>query len=210
MLFWRPSKSPMTVGDYILDRPTLCLYNIIIKKGVCQIPMIPQFKSLTEMVARFPDEQSCVDHLTEVRWRNRKFCPHCGGAEKVYTFKDNRTHKCGDCRVKFSIKVGTIFEDSKVPLQKWFMAIYLITSHKKGISSIQLGKDIGVTQKTAWFMNHRLREATKTKAFNEPLKNTVEVDETYVGGKARNMHKDKRERLGGRGTAGKEIAVAIV
>ena len=172
--------------------------------------MIQQFNSIMELVGRFPDEQSCIDHLTEIRWRNGKFCPHCGGTEKVYTFKNNRTHKCGDCRLKFSIKVGTIFEDSKVPLRKWFMAIYLITAHKKGISSVQLGKDIGVTQKTAWFMNHRLREATKTKAFNEPFKNTVEVDETYVGGKAKNMHKVRRQRLEGRGPVGKQIAVAIV
>ena len=147
--------------------------------------MLPQFKSLTAMLERFPDEQSCIDHLTVTRWRNGKFCPRCGSV-KVYTFKDRRTHKCGDCRQKFSIKIGTIFEESKIPLHKWFMAIYLITSHKKGISSVQLGKDIAVTQKTAWFMNHRLREATKTKAFNAPLKSTVEVDETYVGGREKN------------------------
>ena len=155
--------------------------------------MFTRFKSLTEMLARFPDEQSCIDHLTAIRWRARPFCPHCGST-KVYNFSNRRTHKCGDCRQKFSIKVGTIFEDSKIPLHKWFMAIYLITAHKKGISSIQLGKDIGVTQKTAWFMNHRLREATKTKAFTAPLKNTIEVDETYVGGKEKNKHQNKRTR----------------
>lgn len=146
--------------------------------------MLLQFKSLTEMLSRFPDEQSCIDHLTTIRWRNGKFCPHCGSA-KVYTFADKRTHKCGDCRQKFSIKVGTVFEDSKIPLHKWFIAIYLITSHKKGISSVQLGKDLGVTQKTAWFMNHRLREAAKARAFNAPLKNVVALDETYVGGQGR-------------------------
>ena len=156
------------------------------------ITTMPEFNSLTEMLERFPDEQACIDYMTEIRWRHGKACPYCGST-RVYTFKNNRTHKCGDCRQKFSIKVGTIFEDSKVPLQKWFMAIYLITSHKKGISSIQLGKDIDVTQKTAWFMNHRLREASKTKTFNVPLKNTVEVDESYS---RRHSSKQDRHSLG--------------
>lgn len=129
--------------------------------------------------------------MTEIRWQNGKACPYCGSA-KVYTFKDARTHKCGECRQKFSIKVGTIFEDSKIPLQKWFIGIYLITSHKKGISSIQLGKDIGVTQKTAWFINQRLREARRAKIFAAPLKKTVVVHETYGGAKEKNKHTNKR------------------
>lgn len=172
--------------------------------------MVTQFNSLVDMLKAFPDEQSCIDHLTAIRWRNGKACPHCGSM-KVYTFKDQRTHKCGDCRQKFSIKVGTIFEDSKIPLRKWFLAVYLITSHKKGISSIQLGKDIGVTQKTAWFMNHRLREAAKTKAFSAPLKNTVEIDETYVGGREKNKHQDKRTPgTQGHNTKTKAAVVSIV
>jgi transposase-like protein len=172
--------------------------------------ILPDFNSLTEMIAHFSTEQSCIDYMTRIRWQDGKFCPYCGSA-RVYTFKDNRTHKCADCRQKFSIKVGTIFEDSKIPLQKWFMAIYLITTHKKGISSIQLGKDIHVTQKTAWFMNHRLREATRTKAFNAPLKNTVEVDEAYIGGKEKNKHANKRTpNTQGRNTATKAAIVAIV
>lgn len=169
--------------------------------------MLPQFESLTGLLKRFPDEQSCIDHLTEIRWQDGAFCPHCGSM-KVYHFKDLRTHKCGDCRQRFSIKVGTIFEDTHIPLHKWFIAIYLITSPKKGISSVQLGKDLGVTQKTAWFMNHRLREATKTKAFNAPLKNSVEVDETYIGGKERNKHASKRT-AGARGRSLKTKATAV-
>jgi transposase-like protein len=129
--------------------------------------MLPQFESLAELLKRFPDEQSYIDYLTEVRWHEKQFCPYCGST-RIYHFKNKRIHKCGDCRQKFSIKVGTIFENSHITLQKWFMAIYLITTHKKGISSVQLGKYIGVTQKTAWFMKHRLKEATKTQAFDAP------------------------------------------
>ena len=129
--------------------------------------MIKQFNSLIDLLKTFPDEQSCIDHFTEIKWAGGEYCPNCG-SNKVYHFSNNRTHKCSDCRKKFSIRIGTIFEDSKIPLQKWFMAIYLTTSHKKGISSIQLSKDIDVTQKTAWFMLHRLRHASQTKSFNTP------------------------------------------
>lgn len=153
--------------------------------------MIKQFASLHEMVAAFPDEQAAIDHLRSIRWRDGAFCPHCGST-RVYHFSDNRTHKCGDCRQRFSIKVGTIFEDSKIGLHKWFMAIYLITSHKKGIASTQLARDIAVTQKTAWFMLHRLRHAAETKSFNAPLKGQVEADETFIGGKEKNKHAHKK------------------
>lgn len=172
--------------------------------------MLPEFKSLAEMMSRFPDEQACINYMRETRWREGRFCPYCG-SDKVYDFKDGKTHKCGACRQKFSLKIGTIFEDSKIPLQKWFMAIYLITSHKKGISSLQLAKDIGVTQKTAWFMNHRLREAQRTKAYNEPMKNTVEVDEAYIGGKEKNKHESKKTKgTQGRSLQTKAAVVALV
>ncbi len=161
--------------------------------------MIKQFASLVEMVRAFPDEQSCIDHLRAIVWQNGAFCPYCG-SDCVYDFSNGRTHKCADCKQKFSIKVGTIFEDSKVPLQKWFMAIYLLTSHKKGIASTQLAKDIGVTQKSAWYMLHRLRHAATTPSFNKPLSGKVEVDETFVGGKAYNKH--GRRSGGGRGGVG--------
>ena len=170
--------------------------------------MLAKFDSLFDLMAAFPDEQSCVDHLRAIRWRDGEFCPHCQG-NRIYTFSDRKTFKCGDCRQRFSIKVGTIFEDTKLPLRKWFMAIWLITNHPKGIASTTLAKDIAVTQKTAWFVLHRLRHAARTPSFNAPLKGTVEVDETYVGGKEKNKHEWQRtgDTKGGKG---KEIMLGMV
>jgi transposase-like protein len=157
--------------------------------------MLQSFKTLEQLTAAFPDEATCVAHFRAIRWANGAFCPYCGGM-RIYNFSDGRTHKCGDCRKRFSIKVGTIFEDTKLPLRKWFIAIWLLNSHKKGIASTQLARDVGVTQKTAWFMLHRLRHAAKTKSFNKPLSGQVEVDETFVGGKEKNKHAAKRKHIG--------------
>jgi transposase-like protein len=143
--------------------------------------MLMQFASLDELLEIFPDEQSCIDRFTSIRWANGEFCPYCGH-DRVYHFGDRRTHKCGRCRQRFSIKIGTIFEDTKIPLRKWFMTNWLITSHKKGIASTQLGRDIKVTQKTAWFMLHRLRHAARTRSFNRPLKAQGYTGESLFGG----------------------------
>lgn len=158
--------------------------------------MLTQFDSLFDLLAAFPDEQSCVDHVREIRWRDGEFCPHCGGT-RVYHFSDGRNFKCGDCRQRFSIKVGTIFEDTKLPLRKWFMAIWLITNHPKGIASTTLAKDLKITQKSAWFVLHRIRHAARTKSFNMKLRGKVEVDETYVGGKSENKHGRRSGKGGG-------------
>ncbi|BCK75511.1 hypothetical protein AA0242T_1198 [Acetobacter aceti NRIC 0242] len=170
--------------------------------------MIPEVGSLFELAELFPDEQSCRDHLRSIRWRDGESCPHCGG-NKIYHFSDRETFKCGNCKKRFSIKVGTIFEDTKLPLRKWFMAIWLITNHPKGIASTTLAKDVDITQKSAWFVLQRLRYATVTKSFNAPLKGTVEADTTYIGGKEKNKH--SKDRKGGtQGGAGKDVVLGIL
>lgn len=170
--------------------------------------MLKSFNSLIEMMEKIPDEQAAIDHITAIRWKNGAFCPHCGSL-RVYHFSDDRTHKCGDCRKRFSIRVGSIFEDSKLPLRKWLLAIWLITSHKKGIASTQLAKDIGITQKSAWFVTQRLREAARTQSFNRPLADDVESDETFIGGKEKNKH--AWQRTGGKqGGAGKIAVLGLL
>lgn len=129
-------------------------------------------------------------------------CPYkeCGH-DRVFTYANGKVYKCAKCKKQFSVKVGTIFEDSKIPLQKWFAAIYLITSHKKGISSLQLHRDLGVTQKTAWFMLHRVRHTFGLSTGTEKLSGICEADETFIGGNEKNKHKSKRTE----GTQGRSI-----
>lgn len=174
--------------------------------GVSKV--IKQSASLYELIEMFGDEQTCFEHLKTIRWKDGEFCPHCNG-NRVYHFSDQKTFKCGDCRQRFSIKVGTIFEDTKLPLRKWFMAIWMITNHPKGIASTTLAKDLKITQKSAWFVLHRLRHAARTPSFNAPPKGTVEADTTFVGGKEKNKH-TKNRKGGTQGGAGKAVVLGIL
>jgi hypothetical protein len=140
-----------------------------------------EFSSLLELTKAIPDEKAAIAHFTAIRWKNGEFCSYCGH-DKIWHFGDNRSHKCAQCKARFNITVGTIFEDTKLPLRTWMLAVWFITSHKKGIASTQLAKDLGVTQKTAWFIMHRLRHVSRTKSFNRPLSGDVEADECFIGG----------------------------
>ena len=150
-------------------------------------------RNLQDLIKKFSDETVCREHLIKQRWPDGKIiCQYCGH-DHCYRIDKGERFKCANnkCYKRFRVTVGTIYEASNIPLSTWFIAQYIIMSHKKGISSIQLGKDLGVTQKTAWFMLHRIRE--QLKANNSPmLDGTVEIDETYIGGKVGNMNKKRR------------------
>lgn len=175
------------------------------------------FKSLPELLDYFREEKTCIEYYEKLRWNGNPVCPHCG-AENPY--KTNRGYKCSDsdCHKKFTVRVGTIFENSKIKFRIWFAAIYLATTHKKGISSVQLALDLGITQKTAWFVLHRIREMLKDKAPQMLGENKmVEADEAYIGGIEKNKHYGRqrsRENLSltndGKPFKDKKVVVGII
>jgi transposase-like protein len=166
--------------------------------------------SLIDAVRYFSDLRVCNDYMRGIKWPGGEpVCHHCGSVA-VYELSTRPVLKCRDCKKQFSYKVGTIFEDSPLGLDKWFVAVWAIANAKNGISSHELGRALDVTQKSAWFMLHRVREAMRSGSFVK-LAGVVETDETFVGGEARNMHEHRRaKRIRGRGAVGKRIVHGMI
>lgn len=164
------------------------------------------------------DEDSARELLEKMRWNGNAVCPHCD-AEKAYQLTPGEgskmrkgVWKCRVCRKQFTVTVGTIFEGSRIPISKWLMALHLICSSKKGISALQLSRNLGLTYKSAWFMAHRVRYGMSQEPLRTKLKGTVEADETYIGGKVANMHQSERKKLvsGGHGAKDKAAVLTLV
>ena len=182
-----------------LDNLIICvILHLERRTKMCKVTV-----SLLELFRRFPDGESARIHFESRRWADGVYCPHCEEKERI-TVRKNGYYRCNSCKEDFTVRTGTIFERSHVPLNKWYFAMYMLMTARKGISSLQLSKEIGVTQKTAWFLLQRLREACG----NDPsmLSGIVEIDEVYLGGKEKNKHESKKKVIRGRGTVGK-IAV---
>ena len=170
-------------------------------------------KTLQEAIKHFGDPQNCIDYIVARRWPNGVVCPTCG-SDKVSFVPSRRLWQCKNRHPKcqFSVKVGTIFEESAIPLDKWLAVMWMVANCKNGVSSWEIHRSFGITQKSAWFMLHRLRLALQT---NSTVKlggpgGEVEVDETFIGGKARNMHSKQRRRVDPRGVGGKVTVVGIL
>ena len=176
-------------------------------------------ETLTEAIIWYQDYQNCHDTLAAMRWPHGVTCPRCGSDDVLYMPSYRRWHcRAGHPAPQFSLRTGTLFESSRIPLTKWMVAIWMIVNAKNGISSHEIGRALGITQKTAWFMGHRIRLALQQGSFEQLLGDEpgdeVEVDETFIGGKARNMHSSVKARritgITGRGPADKTIVLGIL
>jgi transposase-like protein len=165
-------------------------------------------KTLAEAIIHFANPDNSLEYLAAKRWPKGVTCPYCNAAEPMF-LETRRIWKCRatKCRKQFSVKVGTILNESPIGLDKWLPVMWLVANCRNGVSSCEIARDLGVTQKTAWFMLHRVREAMQDKSATK-LSGEVEVDESFIGGKARNMHRAKRERVI-TGTGGKDKAIAL-
>jgi transposase-like protein len=174
--------------------------------------MPDQPQTLQEVIQYYSDPEICIQTVAAARWPNGVECPACG-YKRHYYLKSQRRWKCKECYRQFSVKLGTIFEDSPIGLDKWLVAMWLLASCKNGISSYEVSRAIGVTQRTAWFMMHRIRAAVQENSLMKLPQSggAVEVDETFIGGKARNMHMDvKQRRITGTGGRDKTAVMGIL
>jgi transposase-like protein len=180
-------------------------------------PYVP--KTLEEAIIYFADEDNAFDYAVAVRWPEGVFCPWCNSSDHSF-IGTRRIWKCKGCKKQFSVRVGTIFEDSPIRLGKWFTGIWMLINCKNGVSSYEMHRALGVTQKTAWFLLHRIRAAIKAKSFDKKLSGIVETDESFIGGLFKNMHDKKKKRIRAeseakgaktqRGAIGKTLVQAVL
>ncbi|MCU1331960.1 MAG: unclassified family transposase [Candidatus Angelobacter sp.] len=170
-----------------------------------------QPNTLQQAIQHFSDEQVCIDAVASMRWPEGVVCPACEHKEHYY-LKTQKRWKCKDCGRQFSVKLGTIFEDSAIPLNKWLVALWMLVNCRNGVSSYEVGRAVGITQKSAWFVLHRLRLALQGSGIVKlgGPNSTVEVDETYIGGKARNMHAKVRRRRNVKDIGAKSMVMGAV
>ena len=164
--------------------------------------------SLYQLMKRFPNAESAREFLEEKRWNGHISCPHCGCSDIYHRTNRIGYYRCRKCPKEFTVRTKSIFEHSNIPLDKWIFAIYMILTARKGMSSLQMSKELSITQKSTWFMQHRIRTAMSHGKYADMLKGIVEVDETYIGGKEDNKHASKKLNAG-RGAIGKTPVFGI-